>query len=74
MAVELPVLTVADVTGWARWLDEHHAQSKGVWLTLAKKGASEPTRLSYDDALAEALCYGWIDGRISGGDDRTFRR
>ena len=74
MAVDLPVLTVPDLSEWARWLDEHHAQSNGVWLTLAKKGSSEPTRLSYDDALAEALCYGWIDGRLSGVDDRTFRR
>lgn len=74
MAADLPVLTVPDLSGWTCWLEEHHAQSNGVWLTLAKKGASEPTGLSYDDALAEALCYGWIDGRLSGGDDRTFRR
>jgi uncharacterized protein YdeI (YjbR/CyaY-like superfamily) len=74
MAADLPVLTVPDLSGWACWLETNHAQSNGVWLTLAKKGASEPTRLSYDDALAEALCYGWIDGRLSGGDDRTFRR
>src|SRR5579884_3512684 len=74
MAADLPMLTVADLSGWTNWLEEHHAQSNGVWLTLAKKGVSEPTRLSYDDALAEALCFGWIDGRLSGGDDRTFRR
>lgn len=74
MAVDLPVLTVPDVTAWTRWLEEHHGQSTGVWLTLAKKGSTGPTRLSYDDALAAALCYGWIDGRLSGGDDCTFRR
>lgn len=74
MAADLPVLTVPDLSEWARWLEEHHGQSNGVWLTLAKKGSSEPTRLSYDDALAEALRYGWIDGQLSGGDDRTFRR
>ena len=74
MAADLPVLTVADLSGWTCWLEEHHAQSNGVWLTLAKKRASEPTSLRYDEALAEALCFGWIDGRLSGGDDRTFRR
>jgi uncharacterized protein YdeI (YjbR/CyaY-like superfamily) len=74
VAAELPILTVADLSGWTSWLEEHHAQSGGVWLTLAKKGASEPTSLRYDDALAEALCFGWIDGRLSGVDDRTFRR
>src|SRR5581483_10200683 len=74
MAGDLPVLVVPDLSGWTGWLEEHHAQSKGVWLTLAKKGASEPTRLRYDDALAEALCYGWIDGRLKAGDERSFRR
>ena len=74
MAADLPMLTVLDLSEWTRWLEKHHQQSVGVWLTLAKKGASEPTRLQYDDALAEALCYGWIDGRLSGGDDRAFRR
>jgi len=57
MGADLPALTVPDRAGWAAWLEEHHAQSDGVWLTLAKKGVSEPTRLSYDDALGEALCY-----------------
>lgn len=74
MAVDLPVLIVPDLSEWTRWLEEHHAQSSGVWLTLAKKGSSKPTRLRYDDALAEALCYGWIDGRLSKGDDGSFRR
>lgn len=74
MAVDFPVLTVADVSEWTRWLEEHHADSTGVWLTLAKKGSSEPTSLSYDEALAEALCYGWIDGRLRAGDDRSFCR
>jgi uncharacterized protein YdeI (YjbR/CyaY-like superfamily) len=74
MAADLPGLTVPDLSGWTSWLAKHHAQSSGVWLTLAKKGASGPTRLRYDDALAEALCFGWIDGRLKGGDDRTFSR
>ncbi len=74
MASDPPVLTVADRSEWAGWLEEHHARSDGVRLTLAKKGTTEPTRLRYDDALTEALCFGWIDGRLSGGDDRTFRR
>jgi uncharacterized protein YdeI (YjbR/CyaY-like superfamily) len=45
-----------------------------VWLTLAKKGASEPTILTYDRALEEALCYGWIDGQIRGGDEYSYRQ
>jgi uncharacterized protein YdeI (YjbR/CyaY-like superfamily) len=59
---------------WARWLDEHDEQGEGVWLTLANKGTTEPTALTYDAALAEALCHGWIDGQLGRGDDGTFRR
>jgi len=45
-----------------------------VWLTLAKKGTIEPTRMTYEDALAEAIGHGWIDGQLARGDDGTFRR
>src|SRR5581483_1812863 len=38
---------------------EHHDESPGVWLVLAKKGTSEPTSLTYEQALEEALCHGW---------------
>jgi uncharacterized protein YdeI (YjbR/CyaY-like superfamily) len=74
MAHDLPVLTVPDVTEWARWLENHGEQSDGVWLVMAKKGTSEPTNLRYDDALAEALCHGWVDGQLASGDERTFLR
>jgi uncharacterized protein YdeI (YjbR/CyaY-like superfamily) len=41
---------------------------------LAKKGTAEPTSLTYDQALEEALCHGWIDGQVRGGGDRTYRQ
>lgn len=74
MTHDVPVLTVPDVAAWARWLEEHGEESGGVWLILAKKGTAEPTNLTYDDALAEALCHGWVDGQLARGDDKTFRR
>jgi uncharacterized protein YdeI (YjbR/CyaY-like superfamily) len=74
MAHQLPVLSVPDAAGWARWLQDHGEQSAGVWLVLAKKGTSEPTNLSYDDALAEAICHGWVDGQLASGDEKTFIR
>jgi len=46
-----------------RWLGAHHDDDVGVWLILAKKGTTEPTTLTYDQALEEALCHGWIDGQ-----------
>ena len=67
-------LIVADAAAWRSWLDRHHGERPGVWLTLAKKGASGPTSLTYDQALLEALCFGWIDGQVRRGDDRTYRQ
>jgi uncharacterized protein YdeI (YjbR/CyaY-like superfamily) len=67
-------LTVEDAAAWRAWLQHHHADHSGVWLTLAKKGATEPTSLTYDQALEEALCHGWIDGQVRGGDERSYRQ
>ena len=44
-----------------------------MWLVLAKKGTTEPTSLTHEQALEEALCHGWIDGRVGARDERTFR-
>ena len=75
MPAELPELTVPDAAGWRRWLDQHHADSTGVWLALARKGTTEPTTLAYAQALDEALCFGWIDGQVRGsGGGPTYRQ
>jgi uncharacterized protein YdeI (YjbR/CyaY-like superfamily) len=71
---ELPVLTVADAAAWRSWLDAHHGDQTGVWLVLAKKGITQPTSLTYDQALEEALCQGWIDGQVRRGDERTYQQ
>lgn len=71
--IETPELLVADVAAWHAWLAGNHATSPGVRLVLAKKGATEPTRLTYDEALPEALCYGWIDGHLTQRDNLTYR-
>jgi uncharacterized protein YdeI (YjbR/CyaY-like superfamily) len=65
-------LIVADAAGWHAWLVEHHREPDGVWLVLAKKNVTTPTSLSYDQALEEALCHGWIDGQRKGRDEHTF--
>jgi uncharacterized protein YdeI (YjbR/CyaY-like superfamily) len=72
--VEADELLVSDAPAWRMWLSDHHSTSRGVWLVLAKKGTTFPTSLSYDEALEEAVCFGWIDGQIGRRDDATFRR
>lgn len=74
MADELPELIVADGGAWRGWLDEHHADPAGVWLVLAKKGTTDPTSLTHDPALDEALCHGWIDGQVRSRDETAFRQ
>jgi uncharacterized protein YdeI (YjbR/CyaY-like superfamily) len=70
---ETPDLLVEDVAQWRAWLADNHATSAGVRLVLAKKGVTEPTRLTYDDALPEALCYGWIDGHLTRRNEATYQ-
>jgi Uncharacterized protein conserved in bacteria len=72
--VELPELLVPDAFAWREWLGEHLDESRGVWLVLAKKGTSEPTSLTYEQALEEALCHSWIDGQVGRRDEATYRQ
>jgi uncharacterized protein YdeI (YjbR/CyaY-like superfamily) len=74
MADELPELIVRDAAAWRAWLAKHHADPAGVWLVLAKKGTDKPTSLTYDQALEEALCHGWIDGQARRRDATTYRQ
>jgi uncharacterized protein YdeI (YjbR/CyaY-like superfamily) len=46
---------------WRDWLAANHAAKTEVWLVFYKRDAGKPT-LSYNDAVEEALCFGWIDG------------
>jgi uncharacterized protein YdeI (YjbR/CyaY-like superfamily) len=74
MVSVLEELLVADAEDWRAWLDRHHGESPGVWLVLAKKGKTDPTALTYDEALLEALCYGWIDGQVRRRDGESYRQ
>ena len=74
MADELLELIVRDAAAWREWLGENHADPTGVWLVLAKKGNEKPTSLTYDQALEEALCHGWIDGQTRRRDDATYKQ
>ncbi len=59
---ELEELVVADAAELRAWLVTHHATSPGVWLALSKKGGTVTT-LTWQQAVDEALCVGWIDGQ-----------
>jgi uncharacterized protein YdeI (YjbR/CyaY-like superfamily) len=73
MADTLKELLVEDASAWRRWLSREHERAPGVWLILHKKGGSV-TRLTYADALDEALCFGWVDGQLSARDRESYRQ
>jgi len=45
---------------WRAWLEVHHNKFSGIWFVYYKKATGEP-RVTYDEAVEEALCFGWID-------------
>lgn len=67
-----PTLIVSDAPAFRDWLDANKDSSGGVWLVLAKKHTTDPTSLTYAQALEEALCQGWIDGQKQSRDAATF--
>ena len=67
----LPVMSFESTDAWDAWLAAHHADSPGLWLKIAKKGAAGRT-ISYSDALDVALCHGWIDGQKGRHDDEYW--
>jgi uncharacterized protein YdeI (YjbR/CyaY-like superfamily) len=67
----LQYLEFADRRQWRTWLEEHHAEESEVWLALRKKAFSPPG-LSLEEAVEEALCFGWIDGLLKRLDERRY--
>lgn len=57
---------------WRRWLQRHHTRDAGVWLVIRKKGSPTPG-LRLEEAVEEALCFGWIDSRPNRLDDERFK-
>jgi uncharacterized protein YdeI (YjbR/CyaY-like superfamily) len=68
---DLPLVEPKDRASWRRWLEANHAASPGVWLAIGKKG-NPVSGLSYDDAVEEALAFGWIDGKAQRLDENRY--
>jgi uncharacterized protein YdeI (YjbR/CyaY-like superfamily) len=58
---------------WRAWLAKYHESESEVWLVFHKRHTGRPT-ITYDDAVDEALCYGWIDSLIKRLDDDRYAR
>jgi uncharacterized protein YdeI (YjbR/CyaY-like superfamily) len=70
------ILDTVDVESgeeWRAWLRKNHLSSERVWLVFHRKGRGQPS-ISYDEAMDEALAYGWIDSIIQKIDDQRYAR
>lgn len=70
---ELGTLDVNSASEWRSWLAENHLACQGVWLVFHRSGAGVPS-VTYDEALDEALAYGWIDSVIKKIDGERYAR
>ena len=64
-------LYVTNWDAWRAWLKKHHDSKKEVWLIYYKKHTGKP-RIPYNDAVEEAVCYGWIDSTVKRVDDEIY--
>lgn len=68
---ETPVLTFRTGQEFEKWLSENYETSDGIWLRFFRKDSGE-NGLTHNEALDEAICYGWIDGQLKKYDDQSW--
>jgi uncharacterized protein YdeI (YjbR/CyaY-like superfamily) len=69
----VPTLDIRRRAEWRSWLRRNHASSPGVWLVFHKNHTGVES-IPYEDAVREALCFGWIDGLIKRLDEERYAR
>ncbi len=69
----IKTLDVKSRRSWRNWLNEHHSSASAIWLIFHKRHTGR-TSLSYNDAVEEALCFGWIDSLVTRLDDARYAR
>lgn len=66
------ILEFANRNDFREWLSDNCLSNAGVWLLFGKPGG--PKTVKADEALEEALCFGWIDGQMQSLDDKTYKK
>ena len=64
-------LYISNRLDWRKWLKKYYKTEKEIWLVYYKKASGKP-RIEYNDAVEEALCFGWIDNTVKKIDDECF--
>ncbi len=65
------LLYVKNAREWRTWLEKHHDKEREIWLVFFRKSSGK-SRISYNDAVDEALCFGWIDSTVKNVDSERF--
>ncbi len=60
-------------TDWRQWLTENHNKFEGIWMVYYKKHTKRRC-VSYDEAVEEALCFGWIDSIVKTIDSEKYKQ
>lgn len=69
----IKTLDVRTRAKWRRWLERHHRTESEVWLVFHKRATGRAC-IAYDDAVEEALCFGWIDSTLRRIDEERYAR
>ena len=64
-------LYVTNRDDWRKWLAEHYSSSTEIWLVYYRRQTGKP-RIPYNDAVEEALCFGWIDSITKNLDQERY--
>lgn len=67
----LPVVYPQSIEEWRNWLEKYHNSVKSIWVLMFKKSTGIPS-ITYNEALDEALCFGWIDSKSNKRDEHSF--
>lgn len=73
MRADLERVECGSAGEWRRWLEKHHRSSAGIWLVFFK-GRSRAASIPYEEAVREALCFGWIDSLVKRLDEKRYLR
>ncbi len=65
------ILYIPNRAKWRKWLEKNHGKAKDIWLIYYKKHTGKSS-ITYNDAVEEALCFGWIDSTVKGIDKEKY--
>jgi uncharacterized protein YdeI (YjbR/CyaY-like superfamily) len=69
---EVPHVEPASRRAWRDWLERHHGSASGVWL-VSRRATADGSTVTYEEAVEEALCFGWVDGQAGKVDEQRTK-